>query len=75
MQKSEVTTREISLGMSTSERHAARILKSLHQQNVAKIVGKESLNQKGRPRLVYKIDLNGWPISFMKQERTIKSYL
>ncbi|PKG23829.1 hypothetical protein [Niallia nealsonii] len=59
MQKSEVTTREISLGMSTSERHAARILKSLHQQNVAKIVGKESLNQKGRPRLVYKIDLHG----------------
>ncbi|GKU80784.1 hypothetical protein [Niallia sp. NCCP-28] len=59
MQKSEVTTREISLGMSTSERHAARILKSLHQQNVAKIIGKESMNQKGRPRLVYKIDLNG----------------
>lgn len=57
MQKSEVTTRDISLGMNTSERHASRILKSLHQQNIAKIVGKESLNQKGRPRLIYKIDL------------------
>jgi len=59
MQKSEVTTREISLGMNTSERHAARILKSLHQQSIAKIIGKESLNQKGRPRLIYKIDFNG----------------
>ncbi|MBB6446184.1 hypothetical protein [Bacillus benzoevorans] len=58
MRKCDVTTREISMGMNTSERHAARILKNLCQRNIANIIGKESLNQKGRPRLIYKIDLH-----------------
>jgi hypothetical protein len=56
MQKNEITTRELSIGMNTSERHAARILKSLCEMKIAKIIGKESLHQKGRPRIVYEID-------------------
>jgi len=57
MKKNEVTTREISIGMNTSERHASRILKSLCEKNIANIIGKESINQKGRPRLIYEINL------------------
>ncbi|MGM0878901.1 MAG: hypothetical protein ACQEWV_30620 [Bacillota bacterium] len=57
MRKNEVTTREISIGMNTSERHASRILKSLCGKNMANIIGKESINQKGRPRLIYKVNL------------------
>ena len=56
MQKKEVTTRELSIGMNTSERHAARILKNLCEKKIANIIGKESLHQKGRPRIVYEID-------------------
>jgi hypothetical protein len=56
MQKNVVTTRELSIGMNTSERHAARILKSLCEKKIAKIIGKESLHQKGRPRIVYEIE-------------------
>ncbi|PLS05313.1 hypothetical protein [Neobacillus cucumis] len=56
IQKKEITTREISIGMNTSERHAARILKSLCENNIARIIGKETMNQKGRPRIVYEID-------------------
>lgn len=57
MRKNEVTTREISIGMNTSERHAARILQSLTEKKMAKIIGKETIHQKGRPRLIYKINL------------------
>ena len=57
MRKNEVTTREISIGMNTSERHAARILKDLSEKKMAKIIGKELIHQKGRPRLIYDINL------------------
>ncbi|USK60422.1 hypothetical protein [Peribacillus asahii] len=57
MRKKEVTTREMSMGMNTSERHAARILKNLCEKNMANIIGKESISQRGRPRVVYEINL------------------
>ncbi|WP_237389530.1 hypothetical protein [Bacillus sp. USDA818B3_A] len=56
IQKKDVTTRELSIGMNTSERHAARILKGLCEKKIARIIGKETMNQKGRPRIVYEID-------------------
>ncbi|MEK4921210.1 hypothetical protein MKX78_04720 [Cytobacillus sp. FSL R5-0569] len=58
VRKTKVTTRDISMGMNTSERHASRILKSLCDQEVAEITGKESMNQKGRPRHIYFIHLD-----------------
>lgn len=57
MKKNRVTSREISIGMNMSDRHATRILKMLSEKGVAEIVGKESMNQKGRPRPIYEIDL------------------
>lgn len=57
LKKNRLTARDISIGMNTSDRHATRILKMLCDKGLAEIVGKESMNQKGRPRPVYKIDL------------------
>lgn len=57
MKKNRVTARDISIGMNTSNRHATRILKTLCDKGLAEVVGRESMNQKGRPRPIYKIDL------------------
>jgi hypothetical protein len=57
MRRNEVTAREVSIGMNTSDRHAIRILKKLRDTGVAEVIGKESMNQRGRPRPIYKIDL------------------
>ncbi|WP_026695663.1 hypothetical protein [Peribacillus kribbensis] len=57
MQKKKLTTREVGIGMNTTERHAARILKNLSEEKIAAIIGKELIHQKGRPRLVYEINI------------------
>lgn len=57
MKKERVTAREVSIGMNTSDRHAARILKMLCDRNLATVVGKESMNHKGRPRPIYEINM------------------
>ncbi|WP_047151792.1 hypothetical protein [Aneurinibacillus tyrosinisolvens] len=57
MRRDRVTAREVSIGMNTSDRHAIRILKKLRDKGVAEVIGKESMNQRGRPRPIYKIDL------------------
>lgn len=60
--------------MNTSERHAARILKSLGDKNIAKIVGKETINQKGRPRLVYDINLDKLAQQVNEMEAVLPQY-
>jgi hypothetical protein len=57
IKKNQVTTRDVRIGMNTSDRHATRILKQLHEKGIATVIGKESLNQKGRPRPIYEIDV------------------
>ncbi|MFP7732258.1 hypothetical protein ACLHDF_02320 [Priestia aryabhattai] len=57
MKKERVTAKEVSIGMNASDRHASRILKTLYDKGIAKICGKESMNQKGRPRPIYEINL------------------
>jgi hypothetical protein len=57
MRKKQVTSHEVRLGLNTSERHASRILKNLRDKGIAKVVGKESMKTKGRPRPIYEVDL------------------
>ncbi|MGE5702858.1 MAG: hypothetical protein ACM32O_10040 [Clostridia bacterium] len=57
LRKEVVTTREISNGLSTSERNAARLIQSLKTKKIAEVIGKEKMAQKGRPRPIYKVDL------------------
>jgi hypothetical protein len=72
MQKNEVTTREIGVGLNRSERHAARILKSLSEKKVAKIIGKESIHQKGRPRHPFEgIKVTGEPVSVLSRGKFV----
>ncbi|RNB85451.1 hypothetical protein EDM56_18780 [Brevibacillus fluminis] len=58
LRKEVVTTREISNALSTSERNAARLIKSLKNKEIAEVIGKEKMAQKGRPRPIYKVDLH-----------------
>lgn len=57
IQKNEVTTREISVGMNTGERNAARMIQKLKEKGIAEAIGSESMSQRGRPRPIYRIDL------------------
>lgn len=58
IQKNEVTTREISVGMNTGERNAARMVQKLKEKGIAEVIGSESMSQRGRPRPIYRIDLH-----------------
>lgn len=68
IQKNEVTTREISVGMNTGERNAARMVQKLKEKGIAEVIGSESMSQRGRPRPIYRIDLQR-----LAQEVKIKS--
>lgn len=57
IQKNEVTTREISVGMNTGERNAARMVQRMKEKGIAEAIGSESMSQRGRPRPIYRIDL------------------
>lgn len=57
IQKNEVTTREISVGMNTGERNAARMVQKMKEKGIAEAIGSESMSQRGRPRPIYRIDL------------------
>lgn len=58
IQKNEVTTREISVGMNTGERNAARLVQKMKEKGIAEVIGSESMSQRGRPRPIYRIDLH-----------------
>ncbi|MED1722929.1 hypothetical protein [Brevibacillus parabrevis] len=58
IQKNEVTTREISVGMNTGERNAARMVQKMKEKGIAEVIGTESMSQRGRPRPIYRIDLH-----------------
>lgn len=57
IQKNEVTTRDISVGMNMGERNAARMFQKMKEKGIAEAIGSESMSQRGRPRPIYRIDL------------------
>ncbi len=56
--RNRITAAELAKGFSITLRSARRILTTLETQKVAKVVGEEQLNGRGRPRYVYYIDFN-----------------
>ncbi len=56
--RNNITAAELAKGFSITLRSARRILTTLENQKVAKVVGEEQLNGRGRPRYVYHIDFN-----------------
>lgn len=53
-----ITAAELANGFAITLRSARRILTTLENHGVAKVVGEEQLNGRGRPRYVYHIDFN-----------------
>ncbi|MDN4608122.1 hypothetical protein [Sporosarcina highlanderae] len=53
--KTEITSKELSVWMNSTERNARRILMELESVNLAKITGEEQSGQRGRPRKVYEL--------------------
>jgi predicted transcriptional regulator len=43
--------------MNTGERNAARMIQKLKEKGIAEAIGSESMSQRGRPRPIYRIDL------------------
>ncbi|QHE52876.1 hypothetical protein [Pontibacillus sp. HMF3514] len=56
--RNNITAAELSKGFAITLRSARRILTTLENQKVAKVVGEEQLNGRGRPRNVYHIDFD-----------------
>lgn len=53
--KTNITSRELSNWMNSTERNARRILTELESVNLARISGEEQSGQRGRPRKVYEL--------------------
>ncbi|HET6873082.1 MAG TPA: GTP cyclohydrolase IIa, partial [Sporolactobacillaceae bacterium] len=55
LEKSTFTAEELALELSQTIRNSRRILKQLEEKGLAKMVGEEHYNGKGRPKIVYKL--------------------
>jgi hypothetical protein len=72
MQKNEVTTREIGVGLNTSERHAARILKSLSEKKLQRSLGKNRFIRKdGHANPFEGIKVTGEPVSVLSRGKFV----
>ncbi|KGP93284.1 hypothetical protein N780_11740 [Pontibacillus chungwhensis BH030062] len=55
--KNTITASELAKGFSITLRSARRILSNLEYHRIATVIGEEQSNKRGRPRAIYRIDL------------------
>ncbi|TLS37217.1 hypothetical protein [Pseudalkalibacillus caeni] len=65
-----ITAAELAKGFSITLRSARRILTTLEDHRIAKVIGEEQIKGRGRPRYVYHIDFN----QFNVDKRLIPAY-
>ncbi|MCD5322843.1 MULTISPECIES: hypothetical protein [Pontibacillus] len=56
--KNTLTAAELAKGFSVTLRSARRILSNLEENQIAIVIGEEQSNQRGRPRMIFRIDLH-----------------
>lgn len=58
--RDKLTAAELAKGFAITLRSARRILTTLENSSIAKVVGEEQLKGRGRPRYVYQVDFTGF---------------